>query len=87
MQQKGESLEDTYQSQLKKGIDLDVKFKSVKEDEKEQTPQNFVLSLLKTCIIMDIPRATSTLRRITNALKYKRFSQPVTARPGQKRKK
>ncbi len=30
----GEALEDKYQPQLKKGINLDVKFKSVKEDEK-----------------------------------------------------
>jgi hypothetical protein len=31
----GEVLEDKYQPQLKKGINLDVKFKSVKEDEKD----------------------------------------------------
>ncbi|NOU16600.1 MAG: hypothetical protein HOO91_03455 [Bacteroidales bacterium] len=34
-QKEGEELEDKYQPQLKKGINLDVKFKSVQEDEKD----------------------------------------------------
>ena len=35
VEKQGEALEDQYQPQLKKGINLDVKFKSVKEDEKD----------------------------------------------------
>ena len=35
VEKQGEALEDQYQGQLKKGINLDVKFKSVKEDEKD----------------------------------------------------
>lgn len=34
-QKEGKDLEDKYQPQLKKGINLDVKFKSVQEDEKD----------------------------------------------------